>query len=365
MSRPSRAPKSPLRWLGAATVIGLTAATFSAVVGSPAQAVDWSACLDGSSDTQAAFERAADVSGVPEDVLLAVGYLGSQWNQHDGAPSTSGGYGVMHLTDFAVDHSVDPAKGDSGRGPDRAGTLRLASDLTGFTAEQVRTDPAANICGGAAVLASYQPDTASQASDDWTKAIADYAGTADKAEMVQFTGQVFDVLRSGATETTDLGDTVTLAADPDAQLDRAGLEAAGALEPGVDEIECPATVECEVIEALYVQTDPANPKAYVNYDLADRENDVSIDYLVVHDTECDYDDCVGLIQEMQDPASCPGTTPSGRPTDTSRSTSPPTTWRPTPATGTSTCTRSASSTRGTPQGRAPGTPSRSTARPPR
>ena len=48
MSRPSRAPKSPLRWLGAATVIGLTAATFSAVVGSPAQAVDWSACLDGS-----------------------------------------------------------------------------------------------------------------------------------------------------------------------------------------------------------------------------------------------------------------------------------------------------------------------------
>ena len=115
--------------------------------------------------------------------------------------------------------------------------------------------------------------------------------------MVQFTGQVFDVLRSGATETTDLGDTVTLAADPDAQLDRAGLEAAGALEPGVDEIECPATIECEAIEALYVQTDPANPKAYVNYDLADRENDVSIDYLVVHDTECDYDVCVGLIQK--------------------------------------------------------------------
>ena len=297
MSRSSRAPKSPTRWLGAATVIGLTAATFSAVVGSPAQAVDWSACLDGASDTQAAFERAADVSGVPEDVLLAVGYLGSEWSQHDGAPSTSGGYGVMHLTDFAVDHTVDPAKGDSGRGPDRAGTLRLASDLTGFTPEQVRTDPAANICGGAAVLASYQPDTASQASDDWTKAIADYAGTADKAEMVQFTGQVFDVLRSGATATTDLGDTVTLAADPDAQLDRAGLEAAGALAPGVDEIECPASLECEAIEALYVQTDPANPKAYVNYDLADRENDVSIDYLVVHDTECDYDVCVGLIQK--------------------------------------------------------------------
>ena len=210
----------------------------------------------GSSDTQAAFERAADVSGVPEDVLLAVGYLSSRWSQHDGAPSTSGGYGVMHLTDFAVDHSVDPAKGDSGRGPDRAGTLRLASDLTGFTAEQVRTDPVANICGGAAVLASYQPDTASQASDDWTKAIADYAGTADKAEMVQFTGQVFDVLRSGATETTD---PVTPSPWPPT---RTPSSTAPVSRPpvrwsrAVDEIECPATIECEMIEALYVQTDP-------------------------------------------------------------------------------------------------------------
>ena len=117
--------------------------------------------------------------------------------------------------------------------------------------------------------------------------------------MVQFTGQVFDVLRSGATETTDLGDTVTLTARPEAQLDRAGLEAAGALEPGIDELECPDTIECEAIEALYVQTDttdPIDPRAYVNYDLADRENDVSIDYLVVHDTECDYEVCVELIQ---------------------------------------------------------------------
>ena len=127
MSRSQRASKSPFRWLGAATVIGLTAATFTALAGGAAQATDWSACLQGSSDTQAAFERAADVSGVPEDVLLAVGYLSSRWSQHDSAPSTSGGYGVMHLTDFAVDQSVDPAKGDSGRGPDRAGTLRLAS----------------------------------------------------------------------------------------------------------------------------------------------------------------------------------------------------------------------------------------------
>jgi N-acetyl-anhydromuramyl-L-alanine amidase AmpD len=261
-----------------------------------AAAQDWSQCLEGSSDTQAVFERAAQASGVPEDLLLAVGYLSSQWRQNHGAPSTSSGYGVMHLTDFAVGRSGGAAKGDTGRGADRAGTLRLAADLTDFAPAQLRADHVANICGGAAVLASYQPATTSQQPADWTKAVASYAGTADEAKMVQYTGQVFDVLRSGAAETTDLGDRVTLAARAGAQPDRAGLEAAGALEPGIDELECPNTIECEAIEALYVQTDPANPRAYVNYDLADRENDVTIDYLVVHDSECDYEVCVRLIQ---------------------------------------------------------------------
>ena len=59
MSRSPRAPKSPIRWLGAATVIGLTAATFTTVTSAPASAQDWSECLRGSSDTQTVFERAA------------------------------------------------------------------------------------------------------------------------------------------------------------------------------------------------------------------------------------------------------------------------------------------------------------------
>ena len=77
MSRSLRASKSPIRWLGVATVIGVTAATFAALTGGAAQATDWSACLHGSSDTQAVFERAARIAGVPEDVLLGVGYLSS------------------------------------------------------------------------------------------------------------------------------------------------------------------------------------------------------------------------------------------------------------------------------------------------
>ncbi|MGW1934381.1 hypothetical protein ACWCPG_34635, partial [Streptomyces sp. NPDC001919] len=45
------------------------------------------------------FARAASRHGVPESVLLAVSYLQSRWDAHGGAPSVSGGYGPMHLTD--------------------------------------------------------------------------------------------------------------------------------------------------------------------------------------------------------------------------------------------------------------------------
>jgi hypothetical protein len=96
VSRPSRAPRAS--WLGAITVLGLTAATFAALGGSPAQATDWSTCLNGSTDRQAVFARAAERSGVPQSILLGVSFMESRWDDHDGAPSTSSGYGPMHLT---------------------------------------------------------------------------------------------------------------------------------------------------------------------------------------------------------------------------------------------------------------------------
>ena len=164
--------------------VGVASLVFAALAVSTPQAAaqDWSRCLEGSSDTQAVFARAAQASGVPQDVLLAVGYLSSRWSNNDGAPSTSGGYGVMHLTDFAAGRNGGAAKGDTDRGPGRAGTLRLAADLTSFTPAQLRADHVANICGGAAVLASYQPGTTSQQPADWTEAVARYAGTAEEGQ---------------------------------------------------------------------------------------------------------------------------------------------------------------------------------------
>ena len=126
----------------------------------------------------------------------------------------------MHLTDVAVTPSSSPDKGDSNRDlPARAGTLTVAAELTGFSADSLRTDHVANICGGAAVLASYQPTTTAQQPEAWSKAVALYAGTDVEDEALDYADMVFDVLRSGASETTDAGDTVTLAARPAAALD--------------------------------------------------------------------------------------------------------------------------------------------------
>lgn len=261
-----------------------------------ASAQDWSACLQGPDDTQAVFARAAKVSGVPEDVLLAVGYLGSRWSQNAGQPSVSGGYGVMHLTDQPVAATSAPEKGDSDKGlPDRAGTMTVASEATDLSLQRLRTDPVANICGASAVLASYQPGTTAQRPAAWSTAIALYAGTTDRSEALHYARLAFDVLRTGATETTDLGDTVTLAAHPHAALDAAAVQDDRLLQPGVQEVECPATIDCGVVEATYNQYG-TSPTQYANYDLADREKDLSVDYLVVHNTECEYDDCMALIQ---------------------------------------------------------------------
>src|SRR4029079_19244121 len=68
------------RWGSAAAVASLIVGGL-ALTAAPqaAQAADWSGCLDGSSDRQAVFARASDVSGVPEKVLLGVSYMESRW----------------------------------------------------------------------------------------------------------------------------------------------------------------------------------------------------------------------------------------------------------------------------------------------
>ncbi|WP_242587265.1 peptidoglycan recognition family protein [Streptomyces sp. MST-110588] len=274
---------------------------------------------------QQAFADAAARYHVPQSVLLGVAYLESRWDGHHGAPSVTGGYGPMHLTDARTalagsrTHHSDPTEDprgddsrprktvrppasgglpDEARLPARLKTLRRAAELTGLPAARLRTDPAANIRGGAALLAAEQRRLGLRAGGDpadWYGAVARYSGAQDVRTASGFADDVYDVMRRGETRTTDEGQRVTLPGAPrlspdTSQARRLGLRAA----PAAGQTECPQTVTCQWIPAPYQQF---GDNDYGNHDIADRPEDQDINAIVIHDVEGYYDSAVKLVQD--------------------------------------------------------------------
>ncbi|MCG5220016.1 N-acetylmuramoyl-L-alanine amidase [Streptosporangium soli] len=239
----------------------------------------------------AAYAEAARAYGVPESVLLAVSYLHSRWDTHAGRPSTSGGFGPMHLIDAravttgpAHAHGSPDRRGDDSRPALRpraahhvpaatVDTVRQAARLTGLGVATLRSDPAANIRGGAALLADRQrrlgrPLPAEPA--DWYDAVAAYASDG-------FAREVYATIRSGAARTTDDGQAVRLAPTS------VPLRPAERRAPA-GRAECPATVSCQWMPGAYRKTGNGG---YGNHDRMNTPR--KIDYIIIHDGETSYD----------------------------------------------------------------------------
>ncbi|WP_405622999.1 N-acetylmuramoyl-L-alanine amidase [Streptomyces sp. NBC_00076] len=274
---------------------------------------------------RSAFALAAAQYQVPRSVLLGVSYLQSRWDTHAGAPSVTGGYGPMHLTDARAalagapaHHSdgLEDARGDGARPPlhpetkipeteipedsalpARLRTLARAADLTGLSAERLRTDPASNVAGGAALLAAAQKDLGEPLSEDpaaWYGAVARFSGADDSATAAAYADDVYDVLRTGEERTTDTGRRIALAAQPDLVPDTEQLARTGLRTLDPRGTECPRTVACEWIPAPYEEFGDGD---YGNHDLGDRPTSQSIDYIVVHDTEGTWDTVLDLVRD--------------------------------------------------------------------
>lgn len=266
---------------------------------------------------QRAFAAAAEEFGVPEPVLLAVSYLTSRWDAHGGRPSTGAGYGPMHLTDLRTaaaggshhDQGTEDPRGDTARPALRPATpphtesvpelqtVDLASRLTGVSQATLRTDPAQNIRGGAAVLAAYHRELGVGGSrpDDFYGAVARYSGASTEPAAAFFADEVFAVIASGLQRVTDDGERVRLDATevrPDrSQLRSLGLRIAPATYP-----EGPAGLPVEWIPAPYQKLSD-DPSHYGNHDKANRPESQRIRHIVIHDTECSYDAAIGLVQD--------------------------------------------------------------------
>ncbi|AZM64911.1 N-acetylmuramoyl-L-alanine amidase [Streptomyces sp. WAC 01420] len=269
---------------------------------------------------QQAFAAAATAYDVPQSVLLGVSYLQSRWDAHGGAASVTGGYGPMHLTDAraalaATEHhgeGTEDPRGDDARPPlrpgartpetaelpDRLTTLPEAARLTGISPERLREDPAANVAGGAALLAEAQRqlgEPTSQDPADWYAAVALFSGADDTASATAYADDVYEVIRAGERRVTDAGQQVALTARPGLAPDTSALRRAGLRPSSAAGTECPRTVSCEWIPAPYEEFGDGD---YGNHDRGNRPASQDIRYIVVHDTEGAWE---GVLNMVQDP----------------------------------------------------------------
>ncbi|MGW0698446.1 N-acetylmuramoyl-L-alanine amidase [Streptomyces sp. NPDC002867] len=271
---------------------------------------------------QGEFAAAADEFDVPQSVLLGVSYLQSRWDAHGGAASVTGGYGPMHLTDARTalaeaphhSHGAEDARGDDARAvravddaalpetaalPPRLRTLERAAQVSGIDPGELRDNPAANVRGGAALLADAQKSLGRPPSDDpaqWYGAVARFSGADDVATATTYADDVFDVIRTGQARTTDSGQRMVLAADPGVAPDRAQVADLGLRSADAARTECPNSVACEWIPAPYEEFGQGD---YGNHDKADRPASQSVEYIVIHDTEATWDTTLRLVQNPQ------------------------------------------------------------------
>ncbi|MGW1884513.1 N-acetylmuramoyl-L-alanine amidase [Streptomyces sp. NPDC001970] len=299
-------------------VLASAALLLSLVSAAPSATAEQSA----SGALQRSFAAAATEYGVPERVLLGVSYLQSRWDGHGGAPSVTGGYGPMHLTDAKAapadaphhSHGAEDARGDDARAarsaldaaikdlsalPARLRTLERAAELTGIPEEELRTSSAANVRGGAALLADAQRRLGQEPSADpadWYGAVARFSGADDTATATTYADDVYDVMRSGQHRTTDSGQQVALPGDAALRPDTATATGLGLRTVDEGLTECPRTVACEWIPAPYAEFGEGD---YGNHDKANRPSSQSIDYIVIHDTEASWDTTLQLVQDPE------------------------------------------------------------------
>ncbi len=265
---------------------------------------------------QSAFISAAHEFGVPVSVLLSVSYNVSRWEQHGGAPSVSGGYGPMHLTRVdnaqltSLKDDEDAEAGTLDLDDPRFHTLEAAAQLLGVAPEQLQSNAAENIRGGAALLVQYARYTLGHdpmSVADWYGAVALFSGSPEQALAHDFADRVYATLREGKSRTTLDGQSVTLPAEnvtPNKDTAaRLSLRTSDVGAASGNDIECPEGMRCDFVPAAYARNLPS-PTSYGNYDLAIRPSDgLDIKYIVIHDTEVNYNTTLSIFRNPKSAAS--------------------------------------------------------------
>lgn len=217
-----------------------------------------------------AFTQAAEEFQVPRALLVAVGYGETHLDDHDGEPSSANGYGVMHLVS----------------NPQRR-TLEKAAELTGEPLSALRTNTAANIRGGAAVLRDYADALKLSAAErgdlaEWYPVVARYGGYRDASLARLYADTVYEIVAEGVRARGDGGESVVSGAQQ-VTPDRGSYSTVRSLDSSAAEgKDYPA--------ANWVPADPGNYES---------GRTAPIDRIVIHVAQGSY---AGIISWFQDPA---------------------------------------------------------------
>lgn len=218
------------------------------------------------------FQQAADEFEVPVEILLAVSYVETRWQDHKGKPSQLNGYGLMHLADNPSNQS-----------------LKEASRLLGIPESTLKKNIKQNIRGGAAVLAKrakkHNGGTSPNNLADWYVPVAEYSGLSSEIAAKWYADEVFKVINQGAQRVID-GEDLFIPPTP-------VTPHKGKYEDAEKSMEKQATPDYP--GARWV------PASSSNYTVANRESDGnSIDYVIIHTTQGSYS---GTISWFQNPSS--------------------------------------------------------------
>ena len=257
-------------------------------------------------DRAKAFTEAAGKYDVPVAVLAAFSYAQTRWIDHGSTPSTQLGYGPMHLVDGEAAREAR-ARADK-PGTNTIDTLALAAEQSGFSTDELRKDPKANLLGGAAVLATLQarldhPIGTDTDPSEWYAAAAAASGIGVGQTQLDFADHVMTIIRDGADLKLAGGERLRMEGQSLGKVPQrrevvarttSGVKTLAAADD--PPIEAPDDVEIEWIPAPYESLGP-EAGDYGNHDLGFRPEEPKITHIVVHDTEGAWEGVLAMVQD--------------------------------------------------------------------
>ncbi|HLN64831.1 MAG TPA: N-acetylmuramoyl-L-alanine amidase [Symbiobacteriaceae bacterium] len=213
-----------------------------------------------------AFVKASREFKVPVEILVAVAYAETHFDDHDGVPSMANGYGVMHLVENPTNQSL----------PEAAKHAKI-------DVEQLKSDTTANVRGGAALLAAYARELGKgklpTATDGWFNAVAKYSGLSDRPAAKSYAEQVYAFINKGIDAET--GDEYIHLEARSVKADKSAYSSDVSI------------MSTDYGPALWVAASSSN------YTVANRESDYPINYVIIHVTQGSYS---GSISWFQNPS---------------------------------------------------------------